>query len=360
MSIKTLFEDNLKTYLEVKAGSLTLAEGDTVSLIDNDPSLTADSDERLCTQKAYKSYVDGGLGDYWVEQPPNSVIPVDFRGFEIGTTGGTTTALLIDHDTTSNNAFMSIAKLTTPKTCGINFNEGTTPIWSIAEINNDFGLVDNTTAQGIFRCQRGQNYIDFGDTIIDMQNKIVGSVASTGKIDISGINKVVFPTPTNQILETGFNNLFFDCDAVKYIGYTIAGAPTPMLQIDNVGVKSNFTATNTVTGVAMYINVASGEMGVLAPSIERAKMNIEPLEINKLHDLTPIKFNYRANPEPLQYGFLAESLEKKDRNLVAYDKDNNLLGINALRMYALLVKSLQDMMKEAKLLEAEIYKLKNI
>lgn len=112
-----------------------------------------------------------------------------------------------------------------------------------------------------------------------------------------------------------------------YSGYTI-GATTKDLYIDSTGL-----------------------IGVLSSS-ERFKENIEDMPSTSwLHDLRPVTFNYKHDPEPLQYGLIAEEVEEINPLLVTYDDNAQVDGVQYSRLIPALLKEIQELKKEIDLLK---------
>ena len=81
----------------------------------------------------------------------------------------------------------------------------------------------------------------------------------------------------------------------------------------------------TVTGPAVVVNLASGQLGV-APSSARFKEAIKPMDkaSQAILALKPVTFRYKKNIDPQgtsQFGLVAEDVEAVNPNLVVRDKE---------------------------------------
>jgi hypothetical protein len=83
-----------------------------------------------------------------------------------------------------------------------------------------------------------------------------------------------------------------------------------------------------ITGAAVYVT-SSGQLGVLASS-ERYKTAIAPLgsDTDKLMQLRPVRFHLKTDPAgAVQYGLIAEEVDKVYPELVIRDADGKIQGV---------------------------------
>jgi hypothetical protein len=121
---------------------------------------------------------------------------------------------------------------------------------------------------------------------------------------------------------------------VSTIDPSISGAPTTYI----AGVSSS-----PITGAAVYVT-ASGQLGVLASS-ERYKTDIRPLGSNtdNLRRLRPVSFHLKAEPAgTLQYGLIAEEVDKIYPELVIRDNDGRIQGVRYDELAPMLLNELQN------------------
>jgi hypothetical protein len=118
-----------------------------------------------------------------------------------------------------------------------------------------------------------------------------------------------------------------------------------------IGTQGTHTATylagisgTPVTGSAVYITPA-GQLGVLASS-ERYKTAIEPMGASseKLGRLRPVTFRLKSDPGgPLQYGLIAEEVDKIYPELVVRDRFGEIQGLRYDELAPMLVNEIQQL-----------------
>jgi len=118
-----------------------------------------------------------------------------------------------------------------------------------------------------------------------------------------------------------------------------------------IGTQDTHTATYLagisgaqVTGSAVYVT-AAGQLGVLASS-ERYKTAIEPMGASsvKIGQLRPVTFRLKTDPEgPLQYGFIAEEVDKVYPELVVRDPSGEIQGVRYEEFAPMLVNEIQQL-----------------
>lgn len=102
-------------------------------------------------------------------------------------------------------------------------------------------------------------------------------------------------------------------------------------------------ASSQVTGAAVYVT-ASGQLGVLASS-ERYKTGITAMETgtNKLEQLRPVRFHLKSEPDgAVQYGLIAEEVEKIYPELVIRDAAGTIQGVRYDELAPLLLNEVQQ------------------
>jgi hypothetical protein len=131
----------------------------------------------------------------------------------------------------------------------------------------------------------------------------------------------------------------------------------------NTGTTGAAPYNNSTTGRSMVIE-ASGGLGYLV-STRESKANIKSIQnIDFLNQLNPVQFNYRKKDnknntftdelyENINYGFIADEVEKVNKELVFYNQDGTLAGVEYNNMIAILTKAIQEQ-------QQQIDKLKNL
>jgi hypothetical protein len=96
-----------------------------------------------------------------------------------------------------------------------------------------------------------------------------------------------------------------------------------------------------VTGAAVYVT-ASGQLGVLASS-ERYKTAITSMgsASERLRRLRPVAFHLKSQPGIVQYGLIAEEVERVYPELVIRDSDGNIQGVRYDELAPMLLNEVQ-------------------
>ena len=140
-----------------------------------------------------------------------------------------------------------------------------------------------------------------------------------------------------------------------------------LFQIRNDGAIFTGTAVNSpynnnTTGRNVVVE-SGGVLGYL-PSTRESKANIEFIKsVDFINKLNPVQFNYRKKDnetneytdelyDNINYGFIADEVEKVNKELVFYNEDGSLAGVEYNSMIAILTKAIQE-------LQSQINELKN-
>jgi hypothetical protein len=131
------------------------------------------------------------------------------------------------------------------------------------------------------------------------------------------------------------------------IGNPGAARDTDLIKIGTPGTQTAaFIAgvtTARVTGAAVYVT-PTGQLGVLASS-ERYKTDIESLNTRteKLQQLRPVSFHLKSEPSgAVQYGLIAEEVEKIYPELVIRDDHGRIQGVRYEEITPILLKVVQQ------------------
>ena len=129
----------------------------------------------------------------------------------------------------------------------------------------------------------------------------------------------------------------------------------------NSGLKSVSPYNFSTAGRSLVVDSAGG-IGYLV-STRDSKANIKSItNIDFINQLNPVQFNYRKKDitnntfsnevyENITYGFIADEVEKVNKELVFYNNDNTLAGVEYNSIIALLTKSVQELKKELEILK---------
>jgi hypothetical protein len=95
-------------------------------------------------------------------------------------------------------------------------------------------------------------------------------------------------------------------------------------------------------GLPVYVDV-NGELGTVTSSA-RYKMDITNMDFDaaRLLELRPVTFHYKANPGgPVQFGLIAEEVEKLFPDLVVHDADGKVQSVRYDELSSILLKEVQ-------------------
>jgi hypothetical protein len=195
-------------------------------------------------------------------------------------------------------------------------------------------LLDNTTG--------AKNLADGADALskntVGNDNTAIG-VAALGS-NTSGSNNIGVGNHGGSGLTTGSNNID--------IGNPGLAPDSGTIRIGTAGTnKTAYIAgieNAKVTGAAVYVT-ASGQLGVLASS-ERYKTAIAPLRAGteKLERLRPVSFHLKSDPTgAVQYGLIAEEVEKVYPELVIRDAAGRIQGVRYDELAPLLLTEVQSL-----------------
>jgi hypothetical protein len=152
-------------------------------------------------------------------------------------------------------------------------------------------------------------------------------------------------------------------------------AANALFQVRNDGLTETGTQTNSPYNISATGRTAilssSGVLGYLV-STRESKANIESIKnIDFINKLNPVQFNYRKKDyttneftdelyDNITYGFIADEVEKVNKELVFYNSDGTTLaGVDYNSMIAILTKAVQEQQAQIEELKAEIDELKN-
>lgn len=185
---------------------------------------------------------------------------------------------------------------------------------------------------------------------------------------VSGaVSTIYFGTPSN--IAGGIKRIAYDRAAgtLKFIGGSVA-TPVTQMTLDganNLLCPGVYSATVGATNRDVFVD-NTGLIGYV-PSILASKTNISDIaDTSWLDALRPITFNYRKRDEdgvytdeaetPLEYGLIAEEVEKINTELVFYDETEDgieLRGVSYRKLIIPLLKEVQSLRARVAALEGE-------
>lgn len=185
---------------------------------------------------------------------------------------------------------------------------------------------------------------------------------------VSGaVTTVYFGTPSN--IAGGIKRIAYDRAAgtLNFIGGSVA-TPVTQMTLDganNLLCPGVYSATVGATNRDVFVD-NTGLIGYV-PSILASKTNItDIIDTSWLDALRPINFNYRKRNKdgvytdeseaPLEYGLIAEEVEKVNPELVFYDETEHgleLRGVSYGKLMIPLLKEIQSLRARVALLEGK-------
>jgi len=193
-----------------------------------------------------------------------------------------------------------------------------------------------------------------------------GNNTATGAAALSnttGINNIALGFAAGGNLTIGDSNIDIGNEGVAGDANTIRiGTQETQTRTFIAGIHG----TALGSGVAVRVN-ANGRLGI-APSSERFKQNIKPMDkaSETVLALKPVTFRYKPDLDPdgvPQFGLVAEEVEKVNPDLVAHDRDGKPYtvryeGVNAMLLNEFLKEhhQVQELKSTAAKQEATIAK----
>jgi len=116
-----------------------------------------------------------------------------------------------------------------------------------------------------------------------------------------------------------------------------------------------------VTGAAVYVT-SSGRLGVQASS-ERYKTAIAAMgaHTDRLQELRPVSFHLKSDPDgALQYGLIAEEVDKVYPELVIRDQSGKIQGVHYEELAPMLLNEVQRQQAAIVELRKQVAELSNL
>jgi hypothetical protein len=146
-------------------------------------------------------------------------------------------------------------------------------------------------------------------------------------------------------------------DSSEYVLDARNSTPSTLFFVRNDGAIYTGTASaspyNSSQTGRTAILASGGLLGYLV-STRESKANIESIKsIDFINELNPVQFNYRKKDDKtntftdevednITYGFIADEVEKVNKELVFYNEDGTLAGVEYNSMIAILTKAIQE------------------
>jgi hypothetical protein len=156
----------------------------------------------------------------------------------------------------------------------------------------------------------------------------------------SSNNNIAIGTNAGNVTKSGRNNI--------YIGNPGATTESSVTRIGRVQTKSFVAGIAGVplSGATVVVNSA-GQLGVVASSA-RYKQDITPLTgaSEKLAQLRPVSYRYKAEPDARHYGLIAEEVDKVMPDLVVRDEEGRPESVQYHELIPLLLQERQELRAE--------------
>jgi len=184
------------------------------------------------------------------------------------------------------------------------------------------------------------------------ENTALGSRALLG--NTTGTNNIALGADAGINLTTGNYNI--------EIGHSGVAAESNTIRIGTQGTQTvTFIAGIWGTAITGGIPVgvsSSGQLGV-APSSQRFKQNIQPMDkaSEAILALKPVTFRYKKELDPdgiLQFGLVAEQVEKVNPDLVARDDEGKPYTVRYEAVNAMLLNEFLKAHRKVEALEATV------
>ena len=270
-----------------------------------------------------------------------------------------------------------------------NFNTG---IGSAALYSNTTGSDNTAVGQdaGLYNVSGGDNTAIGMHALLNGQGSFNTSVGSYSLVNTtSGGNNTALGYEAGYSIQggngttaigyqagyqsNGFNNIFLGTGA----GYNVGVSESYDIEIGNQGLSAdsgvirigdpNNQSATFIAGIAnqtmlpstlpVVIDTVTGQLGIGGSSI-KFKEDVRDIgeDDRALMQLRPVSFRYKGTT-PVQYGLIAEEVEKVYPNLVVRDRDGQPLSVEYQELPALLLKEIQTQRKTIETLEGRLSQL---
>jgi hypothetical protein len=153
-------------------------------------------------------------------------------------------------------------------------------------------------------------------------------------------NNIAIGTNAGSVTTSGGNNI--------YVGNPGATTESSVTRIGRVQTKTFIAGIAGVplSGATVVVNSA-GQLGVVASSA-RYKQDIAPLTgaSEKLAQLRPVSYRYKAEPGATHYGLIAEEVDKVMPELVERDEQGRPESLQYQELIPLLLQERQELQAE--------------
>jgi hypothetical protein len=218
--------------------------------------------------------------------------------------------------------------------------------------------INNTNIGGVV-IDTPSNPSLFGPSLISLADKNYPAISI--QTDVSGSTWPVYLNFIPQVTAKQYNDSVQEGDSLILNYQDVSGNFTAINLTfwDNTSTPSGVRIAPTETTISGDLTVTGTifcNSVIPIPSDYRIKENITLLDHTyNIDDLHPIKY-YNTKSKNEEIGFLAHEVQEKFPFLVHGDKDGeNLQRLNYIGLIGILVKEVQDLKNEVKLLKSQIH-----
>ena len=209
-------------------------------------------------------------------------------------------------------------------------------------------LYNNTT--GAYNTAGGHRALNLITT--GSQNTSFGT--SAGDDITTGSSNTCIGYGTN-VSSGGYSN-------ITAIGNGAVGTTSNQVRLGDNNVTSFYCmgANSAVgSGTNALLVDGAGKIGYAASS-KRYKESIKDMnDIGWLYKLRPVNFSYKSDEQKkMQYGLIAEEVEKVNPAFVSYNKDGLVETVSYTQLISPMIKALQDQQKSISTLQSQVDELK--
>jgi len=194
--------------------------------------------------------------------------------------------------------------------------------------------------------------------VINAGSGITGAAGYFENTNTAGIGMAVFATSTDVALYAEQKNSTSTTANIAKFASAYGGWSEKVTLRSTGSVLMPYLASGT--GTDLYIT-SGGEL-VKYSSSKKYKKDISPLsvDLSKFMRLQPINFKWNeksASENKVDYGLIAEEVEKIDKELAVYNQNGDPEGVDYQKINIMLLKVVQDQQKQIEDLEKRLERL---
>ena len=234
----------------------------------------------------------------------------------------------------------------------------------LVRINGDFDITGSVVPTNKLHVEKGVAVVDGTDgNTIDIQNTNTSYNVLSGIRFCNGTTANTYKGAIfyEDLLGYGRGDLVFANNSTNASGnVTIADARMRIKNDGQVLMPDVYYDAVGTPYQELYID-NTGKLGYLSSS-ERYKENINSINnVEWIYELRPVSFTYKSDPNKLlQFGLIAEEVEKINSYFVSYNKEGLVETVNYGQLITPLLKALQEQQKQIETLEEKLSELEQL